>query len=132
MLIEFENPTEVIQGKERRSKLLKTSSPLYSLVSSYRDKLVRLFPNGVGDKRMDFHIELINGNEKDSPELLLERTKKLEKVDIQNFNVTIMNEKAVVLECPMVEGYGNTHITIAYFPKKVNITETKLQEYLRN
>jgi hypothetical protein len=113
-VIEFENPYAVIEGKEKRSKLLKTNSPLYLECERKAKILKNTFGNEMGDKRMDFHLELIKDNPTD--ELLVLRAKEIEKsqIDSNRYDIT---QKSIGIEGPFVKGYGKTHITIGYFPR---------------
>jgi hypothetical protein len=110
--LEFEDPNSVIVGKERKSKLLKQNSELYSEAERKRKILESTYGKLMDDKRMDFHTELI----KDSPtdELLLQRTQLLEGKYV-NPNAYTQTSKSIGIIGPYLEGYGNTHITLGYF-----------------
>ena len=113
-VIEFENPNIVFAGKEKRSKLLKVNSPLYVECERKVKILKNKFGNEMGDKRMDFHLELIKDDPTD--ELLISRAKQIEKsqIDANKYELT---HKSIGIEGPFINGYGKTHITLGYFPK---------------
>lgn len=110
--IEFENPNDVIPGKERKSKLLKQNSELYLEAERKRKVLESTYGSLVDDKRMDFHLELIKDNPTD--ELLVTRAQLLEgkMIDVNEYEKT---GKSIGIKGPELEGYGNTHITLGYF-----------------
>ena len=101
-----------IVGKEGRSKLLHTDSELYQLLKSVKATINQQFTTK-GD-RMDLHIEITK--ERRDPNF---RTKAEQ---LHNQTVDVMNAdnwgflgRAFVLWTPESEGYGKTHITIAFF-----------------
>lgn len=55
-IVEFENPNRVIEGKERKSKLLKQQSALYLEADRKRKILESTFGTLLDEKRMDFHL----------------------------------------------------------------------------
>lgn len=111
--IEFQNPNDVIVDKERKSKLLKKNSPLYNECLRKRRILESKYKDILGEQRMDFHIELI----KDNPtnDLLVFRAQQLEKILVDTNQYSYTN-KSIGIKCPYVDGYGETHITMGYFP----------------
>ena len=120
--INFQNPTRRISG-ERRSKLLDSDSYLYKYVDGIYKNLVKRYGNLVGPRRMDYHIELVSREEDCTDELLVERCQQLENQQLENQQLKTMDfgiiNRAYVLFCPLVDGYGKTHITIAFFKKGV-------------
>jgi len=119
MEIRFKDPDRRLNN-ELRSKLLDSNSALYKYLTNRRNELILQYGETktggkIGDARMDFHVELIGQIEKPSVELLIERAEKVE-----GHFATIQTEevlgKALVIDGPWINGYGNTHITIAYFP----------------
>jgi len=78
-------------------------------------KLRRRYPEKVGEKRMDFHIELISSAETPTDELLVRRAREIEGREISLEIKKLGN--VLVLE---IERY---HITIAYFPEGVVLAE---------
>jgi hypothetical protein len=56
------------------------------------------------------HIELNHNKNRN----LSEKALKLESIYI-NKNITLLNDKAIVVNTGYIEGYGMTHCTIAYF-----------------
>jgi hypothetical protein len=121
--IEFENPNLALEGKERKSKLLKKDSLLYKECKRKQQILKNRFLNEIGDQRMDFHLELIKDNP--SKEELVLRAQKLEKniIDVNKYELT---PKSIGIQGPYLENYGYTHITLGYFPNglpKVNYDE---------
>jgi hypothetical protein len=122
MKIAFENPNERLKG-EVRSKLLKTGSPLWVFLDTLRDKLVEKYGYLVGPMRMGYHIELIKNvdgmSNQEISDMSVTRSKFLEgkviQVPVDVRNLTWMG-KALVVTTPYVEGYGPTHITVAFFP----------------
>lgn len=111
--LHFENPNAVLVGKERKSKLLAHNSSLYAEASRQRQILESTFGSLVDAKRMDFHVELIKDNPTDN--LLVERAQLVEGTPI---NTTVYNKtgKSIGFIGPYVSGYGQTHITLGYFP----------------
>lgn len=119
--IQFENPDQMIPKKEKKSKLLKTNSPLYSVLSVYRSKLLSTYGEEVSEQRMDFHIELVKRSEEWTETKLLDRTQELEGryVDLADTEVWNVGRHSVTIKTGRVMGYGNTHITLAYFKNGV-------------
>jgi len=113
-LIEFECPNSALEGKEKKSKLLKQNSSLYNECARKRQILENKFGTQVDSKRMDFHLELI----KDNPDnkTLVDRAREIEKMPIDS-NVYETTPKSIGIKGPHVNGYGTTHITLGYFPK---------------
>lgn len=121
MEIQFESPTQMLNG-EKNSKKLNPNSDLVKYLSAMRLHIKELYPNIKGDDR-PWHIEL-NNSKKDKYDAanVIERAKQLEKVVIDPkvfANYCIMNDRAFVLKTPSVSGYGATHVTIAYFEQKI-------------
>lgn len=113
MLIKFTNPGRRLAG-ELRSKLIDPRSDLYQFLEDQRAQLVKSNKD-IGDKRMDFHIELIKSTEVPTEELLVSRARLIQDYNIQNLGLTRMG-KALVILGPDVMGYGKTHITVAFYP----------------
>ncbi len=117
--INFKDPNNRISGEERRSKLLDPSSELYKWVDNKFKDLVAKYGEQVGSKRMDYHIELLKRNDNTSDgKLLVERCQQLENKDVDVTNVGQLG-RAYVLHTGKVDGYGETHVSIAFFPKGV-------------
>jgi len=99
---------------EFRSKLLKPNSPLYDEILLYRNRLLSL------GKKFDTrtpHIEIIKDIENkvfDVFEMLNRRSLELEGRKII-FCIKLIGRKALIIPTGFVSGYGETHITIAYF-----------------
>jgi hypothetical protein len=119
--INFEDPENLIPKKERKSKLLKTTSPLYSVLTVYRNKLLAEYGDYVSDQRMDFHIELVKKSEEWSEEKLINRAKELEGrcIDLADTDSWNIGRHSVTIKTGRLMGYGNTHITLAYFKEGV-------------
>lgn len=119
--IQFEDPDHIISKKEKKSKLLKTTSSLYSVLSVYRSKLLSAYGEDVSDQRMDFHVELVKRSEGWTEDKLLDRAKELEGrcIDLANTDVWNIGRHSVTIKTGRVMGYGNTHITLAYFKEGV-------------
>lgn len=119
--IQFEDPDHVISKKERKSKLLKTSSSLYSVLTVYRNKLLSAYGENVSEQRMDFHVELVKRSETWTEDKLLDRTQELEGrcIDLADTDVWNIGRHSVTIKTGRVMGYGNTHITLAYFKEGV-------------
>jgi hypothetical protein len=109
--IKFQNPQERLKN-ERRSKLIDPESALYKVLGQKRNELLLKYPNQIADKRMDFHIELINNRENATDELLISRANSMHGLSCPE-KYTVLGQ-AYVLSTP-----NNTHITVAYFPKGV-------------
>ena len=118
--IEFQDPNAVLIGKERKSKLLKNGSSLYKECERKSQILKKKFGDEMGEKRMDFHLELIKDDPTDM--LLVERARNIEKmpVDVNKYELT---SKSIGIKGPFVSGYGETHITLGYFPKGLPKTD---------
>src|SRR5437588_11273243 len=120
MQIQFKNNTRIVES-EGSSKLLDVDSVLVKHLEKTRDLLHSLFPEETikGSDR-PWHIELVHRyrNIEGNTNHLVVRAGKLQGkfVDTQSLqSYTVMDEKAVVLKCPEVDGYGVTHVTIGYF-----------------
>jgi len=116
--IEFLDPTVVIAGKERCSKLLKPDSALYRHLDSLRKQIEQAFPGKVQTPpRIDLHIEVITNRVPYSEEEVLKRCAQLQgqQIDASPHLLEKLG-KAVMLPTPEVDGYGGTHITLAWFP----------------
>jgi len=101
---------------EFHSKLLKLNTPLYDEILAYRNRLLSL--GNKFDTRPP-HIEVIKDNENkvlDVNETLNCRSLELEGRKIL-FSIKLIGKKALVIPTGFVTGYGETHITIAYFLK---------------
>lgn len=115
----FKDPNARLQD-EMRSKLIKPDCELYNRLDKLRYGYLTLYGlESVAPRRMDYHIELIKTKEEARDEnLLVKRCQKLEGVVLNELELCKMG-KAIVLKTPYVEGYGITHITVAYFPDGV-------------
>jgi hypothetical protein len=117
-MIRFTDPNRRLPN-EKRSKLLDPCSPLYQKLENYRKSLLQAYSAQIAGKRMDFHLELLQpGDPAEDGSLLVERARELEGQEIRHWNPECYG-KAVVINGPYLEGYGNTHITVAYFPKGI-------------
>lgn len=112
MIIEFTNPNVKLKG-ELRSKLIDPNSVLYKHLTSMKNFINSKYGFRVSPSRMDFHIELIKSTEEPDQKTLISRARQAEGQHTTNY--AILNKKAFVLIGPVIEGYGQTHITIAYF-----------------
>lgn len=109
---------------ENKSKLLQLGSPLYDFILASREKLVRA--GATIDVRQP-HIELIGGKETQRGTVLSARASHLHNVAVP---LTIKKMgKALVVPTPAVEGYGETHATIAYFSN--GLSQADANEYIR-
>ena len=119
--VQFEDLNHLISKKEKKSKLLKKSSSLYSVLTVYRNKLLSVYGEDVSDQRMDFHIELVKNSEEWSEEKVLNRAKELEGrcIDLADTDAWNIGRHSVTIKTGRVMGYGNTHITLAYFKNGV-------------
>lgn len=122
--VHFIDPNNRLKGKERRSKLLDPKSDLYKWVDNEYKLLIEKYGDTsqeglVGSKRMDYHIELIKGRKEATDELLVERAQQLEGKEVIIPQKLSSMGRALVVDGPNLEGYGNTHITVAFFPKGV-------------
>ena len=120
MDIIFLEPYRKIPRKENKSKLLEPSSQLYQFVEIYRNNIIKYSGEVVADKLIDLHIQILNRFEAGNITQFLSRVKYLSRfnIDINDVNNYGFMNKAFVLFCPYVPGYGRTHITIAYFKHK--------------
>ena len=116
-VINFRDPSLRLEG-ERRSKLLDPGSDLCVWLDNKYKELVNKYGNQVGSKRMDYHIELIGRNDIYSDVLLVKRAHELENKEIDITNIGTLH-RAYVLYGPELNGYGQTHITIAFYPSGV-------------
>jgi hypothetical protein len=119
--LQFADATTRLVG-EARSKLLCTKSELYSHLQNCHMTLKTVYGRKMTGKRMDFHAELLCSSEKKQDRasgiLLCTRAQSLQGSFIavhDTCSYSILGN-AIVLDTPLVESYGPTHITIAYFP----------------
>lgn len=114
MKLVLNDPTIRLRG-ECRSKLLKRDTQLYNHLNKRREQLKAKYGSKVSYKRMDFHIELIRAEDSDCNRAkLLTRAQQVNGIEIEL--TESIYKQALVLTGPNIEGYGNTHITIAFFP----------------
>lgn len=119
--VQFEDPNNAIPKRERKSKLLKNDSALYSVLRAYRNKLESNYGDLVSNQRMDFHTELIKRNDDVTEEKLVDRAQQLEGrcIDLADTDSWNIGRHSVSINTGRVDGYGNTHITVAYFKQGV-------------
>jgi len=125
--------TETIK-RECRSVLLDPNSELVHFLRGIRHDLLLL------DDRADaraFHIELVHVRPRDmsaSWEVLI-KAKKLQGQLVDVADTTkyrIMNNRAFVFDTPYVDGYGDTHLTIAYFRQGISsVLEKKIRNVVK-
>lgn len=113
-VLQYAHPWSVSQGVERRSKLLDPHSALYKCLMKCRYALIEKYGDMVGPARMDLHTELIKSSELPTDELLLARTAALHNKHV-NLEFVMVGSRAFCAKTPAVDGYGSTHVTIAYF-----------------
>ena len=101
-----------INGKEGRSKLLHTDSQLYQLLHSLKRNISEQFP--AKSDRMDLHIEITKQRHDPNFRAKAEQLQN-QTVDLADANNWGFLGRAFVLWTPKSEGYGKTHITIAFF-----------------
>ena len=101
-----------INGKEGRSKLLHTDSQLYQLLHSLKRNISEQFP--AKSDRMDLHIEITKQRRDPNFRAKAEQLQN-QTVDLADANNWGFLGRAFVLWTPKSEGYGKTHITIAFF-----------------
>jgi hypothetical protein len=118
-IIQFQEPTKRITGKERRSKLLDPKSDLYKILSPWYQLIMSKYGDSVKGQYMDFHIEVLKPNE-DNVDDFLDRVSQLEgsPLNLNDPNTFYFFGNAFSIRTPYIENYGETHITIAYFIKK--------------
>jgi hypothetical protein len=131
----FTNPNAMIDGQERNSKLLDTSSSLVQVLQEIREKVLSLPEKS--DAR-PWHIELNNGrfnrgkrNEQVEADVLA-RTQELHGQTVDVTDITkykILNKCAIVYFTPSVTSYGLTHTTIAYFRNGIS---TSMEDQIFN
>lgn len=141
--IEFLNPDEIDESKERCSKLLDPKSQFYQRLAGMRRAIMVAFPGRVQDpSRMDFHIEVTKGYPSYDKQTMLAVVKQLQGRQCPcDFWFIKQQGRALVIETPHVDGYGITHATIAYFPKSQcadwnimdgNLTADGLKDIIRS
>lgn len=115
---------------EKKSKLLSPDSSLYGSLKKCRDNLLKDYSKQIDNQRMDFHIELVSANEDYSVDKLLTRAKQINgsKLDLTEPKNWLITRKAVMVNTGIVDGYGQTHSTVAFFPSgvAVDVTADKL------
>lgn len=116
MKIEFTSPNQALSG-EKRSKLLKPGSEFYNYLEQEYQKLNEKYPGLVGNKRMDYHIELIFRGQEPTKDLLVNRAMYLEGKDIDDLSLKVFG-RALCVDTPKING-KRTHATIAFFPNGV-------------
>lgn len=117
--LHFLEPNYILVGKERRSKLLDPSSPLYFFLESRFQLLKSRYGDKVGAKRMDFHVEVVGSNEEWSDDKLVSRARELHGRELDVSNPWKYGHRAITLEVGLVPDYGNAHVTLAFFPDGV-------------
>jgi hypothetical protein len=117
MNIHFLEPHHRILKQENKSKLFLPESDLYIFLEKYRQNIINYSNYSVANKRMDYHIQILNKDEEHIVDLFLKRVKELEGKSIDVFKITNYGYigNAFVLFTPLLYGYCITHITIAYF-----------------
>lgn len=126
LAIELES-LDRIEGKEGRSKLLANSSELYQVLNRLKQAIKADYE--VKPDRMDLHIEITK--QRHDPDF----RKKSESIHQQTIDLANENNwgflgRAFVLWTPEVEGYGQTHITIAFFGNYPKPTLDVLQQMI--
>lgn len=118
--IKYISPNKRIIGQERKSKLLEPNSELYKECQRIRDFFLEKYPNQIKDKRMDFHTELIFRGEEYSEELLNNRSKRMDGMDIyqSDFNLERLGKQALVINTPKIDD-KQPHITIVFFKESI-------------
>lgn len=101
-----------INGKEGRSKLLHTDSQLYQLLHHLKRNISEQFP--AKPDRMDLHIEITKERRDPNFRAKAEQLQN-QTVDLADANNWGFLGRAFVLWTPESQGYGQTHITIAFF-----------------
>lgn len=140
--IEFENEKVLLQG-ERNSKKLKVDSELVKFLSNVRKEIKETYPNIKGDDR-PWHIELNSGGGRgrtltadtgiDKGEQINTRAQQIhgKTVDVSSTSSYQIMGKAFVLNTPAVDKYGNTHVTVAFFPDGATSTHrTKCDDVIK-
>jgi hypothetical protein len=112
--LRFINPNERIQG-ENKSKLLDPECSLYMYVKHVRDLLNS---HGIVFDARPPHIELSRVSNLD-PVVLAQRAASLHNTKVSN-EVELMVHKALVVPTGVVQDYGMTHCTIAYFKQSLS------------
>jgi len=115
MELEFLDPNNKIEGKERKSKLLKPDSQLYQYIDGLRQYIERVYV-GRTERRIDLHVELVKKGEMCTIELLNQRSLRYEGTLIDIYNI-IAYGKAIAVQCPSMFGHDDLHISITYFTK---------------
>ena len=112
--LKFINPNERIQG-ENKSKLLDPECELYIYVKQIRDLLSE---RGVVFDTRPPHIELSRMSNLDPIEL----AKRANSIHLSCVypKLDLMVQKALVIHTGVVDQYGSTHCTIAYFKQGLN------------
>lgn len=116
MQIKFEDPTQRLEG-EGCSKRLKVDSALVKYLSRLRREMREHVTCPMMGDEQPWQIQLTGESNR---ELLVPRAQELQrkKVNIRiRDNYQILDEKTVVFMTPEIAGYGQTHVTIAHFPK---------------
>ena len=109
--IEFES-LDRIAGREGRSKLLATQSALYKILDRLKQAIKSKYE--IKPDRMNLHIEVTKTRQDPQFRQKAESIHQT-SIDLSNeANWTFLG-KAFVLRTPEVAGYGQTHITIAFF-----------------
>lgn len=119
--IKFLHPDRIDAQRERCSKLLDPDSELYQALLKLRQGLRETYGETIAHPpRMDFHVEVMKWQSSYTEAEMLQRVHQLENQNIQ-LTLSPFKSKAMVINCPEVEGYGPTHITVAYFPQGLPI-----------
>lgn len=109
--IEFESLDRIV-GQEGRSKLLAKQSALYQVLDRLKQAIKTKYE--IKPDRMDLHIEVTKTRH---DPLFRQKSESIHQtsVDLSNEANWGFLGRAFVLWTPEVDGYGRTHITIAFF-----------------
>jgi len=126
MQLLLQDPTKKLIG-ENRSKLLSHECELYKFIERIQLKMRNA---GLLFDARPQHVELFRQPPQvHTEEGLTEYQKRTNEVHgrIVEPELSIMNRKALVINTGEVQGYGETHVTVAYF--KEGISERQLRKY---
>ena len=124
--IKFIEPQARIAG-ENKSKLLSPTCSLFVFMKSVQEKLTLM---GVLFDERPPHIEISHKRDEEYTNLM-PRVMLLENSMVSG-ELVMMRKKALVIKTGNVEGYGETHATVAYFKNGIaQETLTTLFELVR-
>jgi hypothetical protein len=124
--IKFVEPSQTIPNQENKSKLVAPECSLYKWVNEIRALLTK--HQIVYNSRDPMYIEIVREEESRTIEdaTKLARAKKLHDTSVEKQVYIHPNNKSLVVRTGKVDGYGYTHVFVAWFEEKINHSQLEL------